>query len=85
MFAVQSTFGRRLSAIASAIALAVLLEPRIVDHVKEVVLMGGAATVPGNRITDLQMTKYKELRGKHTQEAAAAKSGISVSSAQRIE
>jgi len=41
--------------------------------------------VPGNRITDLQMTKYKELRGKHTQEAAAAKTGISVSSAQRIE
>jgi len=31
------------------------------------------------------MTKYKELRGKHTQEAAAAKAGISVSSAQRIE
>jgi transposase InsO family protein len=31
------------------------------------------------------MTKYKELRGKHTQEAAAAKTGISVSSAQRIE
>ena len=41
--------------------------------------------MPGNRITDLQMTKYKELRGKHTQEAAAAKTGISVSSAQRIE
>jgi len=30
------------------VALAVLLEPRIVEHVKEVVLMGGAATVPGN-------------------------------------
>ncbi len=41
--------------------------------------------MPGNRITDLQMTKYKELRGKHTQEAAAAKAGISLSSAQRIE
>jgi len=41
--------------------------------------------VPGNRITDLQVTKYKELRGKHTQEAAAAKMGISVSSARRIE
>jgi hypothetical protein len=41
--------------------------------------------VPGNRITDLQMTKYKQLRGKHTQEAAAAKTGISVSSARRIE
>lgn len=31
------------------------------------------------------MTKYKELRGTHTQEAAAAKTGISVSSARRIE
>jgi len=44
-----------------------------------------AATVPGKRITDLQVTKYKELRGKHTQEAAAAKTGISVASARRIE
>ena len=44
-----------------------------------------AATVPGNRITDLQVIKYKELRGKHTQEAAAAKIGISVSSAGRVE
>jgi transposase InsO family protein len=41
--------------------------------------------VPGKRITDLQVTKYKELRRKHTQEAAAAKSGISVASARRIE
>ena len=41
--------------------------------------------MPGNRITDLQVSKYKELRGKHTQEAAAAKTGISVSSARRIE
>lgn len=41
--------------------------------------------MPGNRITDLQMIKYKELRGNHTQEAAAAKTGISVSSARRIE
>jgi transposase InsO family protein len=41
--------------------------------------------VPGNRITDLQVTKYKELRGRHSQEAAAAKTGISVSSARRIE
>jgi hypothetical protein len=41
--------------------------------------------VPGNRITDLQVIKYKELRGKHTQEATAAKTGISVSSARRIE
>jgi len=41
--------------------------------------------VPGNRITDLQVIKYKELRGEYTQEAAAAKTGISVSSARRIE
>ena len=41
--------------------------------------------MPGIRITDLQMNKYKELRGKRTQEAAAAKTGISVSSARRIE
>ena len=41
--------------------------------------------MPGKRITDLQVTKYKELRGKHTQEAAAAKTGISVSTARRIE
>ena len=39
----------------------------------------------GNRITDLQMTKYKKLRGKHTQEAAAARTGISGSSPRRIE
>src|SRR5205823_5774843 len=44
-----------------------------------------AATVPGNRISDLQVNKYKDLRRKHTQEAAAAKTGISVSSARRIE
>jgi len=31
------------------------------------------------------MIKYMELRGKHTQEAAAAKTGISLSSARRIE
>ena len=41
--------------------------------------------MPGNRITDLRMNKYKELRRKRTQEAAAAKTGISVSSARRIE
>ena len=41
--------------------------------------------MPGNRITDLQMMKYKELRGERTQEAAAAKTGISVSSARRLE
>ena len=41
--------------------------------------------MPGNRITDLQVTKYKELRGKHSQESAAARTGISVASARRIE
>ena len=41
--------------------------------------------MPGKRISDLQVTKYKGLRGQHTQEAAAAKTGLSVSSARRIE
>lgn len=41
--------------------------------------------MPGNRITDLQVIKYKDLRRELTQEAAAAKCGISVSSARRIE
>ena len=41
--------------------------------------------MPGQRITDLQMTKYKQLRGECSQEAAAAKTGISVSSARRLE
>jgi len=41
--------------------------------------------VPGKRITDHQVNKYKALRGRHTQEVAAAKSGISISSARRIE
>ena len=40
-----------------------------------------AITVPGKRITDLQVNKYKALRGEHSQEAAAAKTGISVASA----
>ena len=44
-----------------------------------------AATVPGKRITDLQVSKYKDLRGRHGQEAAAAKTGISVASARRLE
>ncbi len=44
-----------------------------------------AATVPGRRITDLQVNKYKALRGEHSQEAAAAKTGISVASARRVE
>ena len=41
--------------------------------------------MPGKRISDLQVINYKDLRAKHTQEAAAAKTGISVSSAHRIE
>ena len=41
--------------------------------------------MPGKRITDHQVNKYKELRGKLSQEAAAAKAGISVGSARRIE
>jgi hypothetical protein len=41
--------------------------------------------VPGKRISDLQVSEYKELRGKHGQEAAAAKTGISVASARRLE
>lgn len=41
--------------------------------------------MPGKRISDLQVSKYKELRGKHSQEAAAAKTGISVASARRLE
>jgi transposase InsO family protein len=43
------------------------------------------ATVPGKRITDLQVNKYKALRSQHSQEAAAAKTGISVASARRVE
>lgn len=41
--------------------------------------------MPGKRISDHQVTKYKELRGKHSQEVAAAKVGVSVASARRIE
>ena len=41
--------------------------------------------MPGTRITDLQVIKYKQLRGKLSQESAAARIGISVSSARRIE
>jgi hypothetical protein len=44
-----------------------------------------AITVPGKRITDLQVKKYKALRGERSQEAAAAKTGISVASARRVE
>jgi len=50
-----------------------------------IVLDRKAFTVPGKRITDLQMNKYKALRGEHSQEAAAAKTGISVASARRLE
>lgn len=41
--------------------------------------------MPGTRITDVQTIKYKRLRRDHTQEAAVAKTGISVSSARRLE
>ncbi len=41
--------------------------------------------MPGKRITDLQVTKYKELRGRNLQEVAAVKVGISVASARRLE
>ena len=42
-------------------------------------------TMPGQRTTDRQVKRYKELRRTLTQEAAAAKTGISVRTARRIE
>lgn len=41
--------------------------------------------MPGKRITDHQMTKYKQFRRQFSQEAVAAKVGISVRSARRLE
>lgn len=41
--------------------------------------------MPGKRITDHQVNRYKELRRQFKQEAAAAKVGVSVRSARRIE
>jgi hypothetical protein len=41
--------------------------------------------MPGKRITDHQVTKYKRFRKQFGQEAAAAKVGISVRSARRLE
>jgi hypothetical protein len=41
--------------------------------------------VPGDRITDRQVTRYMNLRRTHSQEAAAGKVGISARSARRIE
>jgi hypothetical protein len=41
--------------------------------------------MPGKRITDHQVTKYKRFRKQFSQEAAAAKVGISVRSARRLE
>lgn len=41
--------------------------------------------MPGDRITDRQVTRYMTLRRTHSQEAAAAKIGISARSARRIE
>jgi hypothetical protein len=49
------------------------------------VLEERGTAVPGKRITDHQVTKYKELRRHYGQEAAAAKIGVSVRSARRIE
>lgn len=41
--------------------------------------------MPGKRITDHQVSRYKELRNRFSQEAAASKAGVSVRSARRIE
>lgn len=41
--------------------------------------------MPGKRIGDYQVAKYREYRRQFTQEAAAAKAGISIRSARRIE
>lgn len=41
--------------------------------------------MPGQRTTDRQVNRYKELRRTQTQENAAAKAGISVRTARRIE
>jgi hypothetical protein len=41
--------------------------------------------VPGDRITDRQVNRYMTLRRSHSQEAAAAKVGISTRSGRRIE
>ena len=48
-------------------------------------LWNEAVILPGNRITDRQMNKYRQFRADHTQETAASKAGISVSSARRVE
>jgi hypothetical protein len=45
----------------------------------------GRRRVAGKRIGDHQVGIYKILRGKHSQEVAAAKTGISVRSARRLE
>ena len=41
--------------------------------------------MPGKKITDQQVRKYKEARRQATQQIAAARMGISVRSARRIE
>jgi hypothetical protein len=41
--------------------------------------------VPGKRITDRQVNEYKRYRLMHGQEAAAAKAGMSVRTARRVE
>ncbi|MFN8633125.1 MAG: nucleoside hydrolase [Chloroflexota bacterium] len=47
------------------VALATCLEPRIVEHVQELIIMGGAATVPGN------VTPLAEANFHNDPEAAA--------------
>ena len=47
------------------VALATCLEPRIVEHVRELIVMGGAATVPGN------VTPLAEANFHNDPEAAA--------------
>ena len=41
--------------------------------------------MPGKRVTDHQVIKYKQLRQRLGQEAAAAKIGISERTARRLE
>lgn len=41
--------------------------------------------MPGKRITDQQVSLYKKLRSRFSQEVAAAKAGVSVRTARRIE
>lgn len=53
------------------IALALRLEPRIVHHVKRVVLMGGAALVPGNYNPAAEANIYNDPESAHIVFSAA--------------